>query len=88
MIYKEQIVQNVQSFHLISALYVLCVTGVGGAEGDGDIFRADNQEAFIQFVLKNTDNLGVHCVMADGVRNVVLVYLAGKDSKIWSHNKA
>ncbi|XP_052769831.1 cap-specific mRNA (nucleoside-2'-O-)-methyltransferase 1-like [Mya arenaria] len=40
--------------------------GVGGAEGDGDIFRPDNQETFIKYVLENTDGLGVHFVMADG----------------------
>ena len=43
-------------------------TGVGGLEGDGDIFRPDNQEAFIKFVHDNTDGQGVHFVMADGVR--------------------
>ncbi|XP_060554064.1 cap-specific mRNA (nucleoside-2'-O-)-methyltransferase 1-like isoform X2 [Ruditapes philippinarum] len=40
--------------------------GVGGIEGDGDIFRPENQQAFIQFVKDNTDNQGVHVVMADG----------------------
>ncbi|XP_045186232.2 cap-specific mRNA (nucleoside-2'-O-)-methyltransferase 1-like [Mercenaria mercenaria] len=40
--------------------------GVGGMEGDGDIFRPDNQQAFIQFVKENTDGQGVHMVMADG----------------------
>lgn len=40
--------------------------GVGGLEGDGDIFRPDNQEAFIKFVHDNTDGQGVHFVMADG----------------------
>ncbi|XP_063429042.1 cap-specific mRNA (nucleoside-2'-O-)-methyltransferase 1-like [Mytilus trossulus] len=40
--------------------------GVGGAEGDGDIFNPDNQAAFIQFVKENTDGKGVHFVMADG----------------------
>ena len=40
---------------------------MGGAEGDGDIFRPDNQQAFIQFVLDNTEGQGVHFVMADGV---------------------
>lgn len=40
--------------------------GVGGAEGDGDIFNPNNQAAFIQFVKENTDGKGVHFVMADG----------------------
>ena len=38
-----------------------------GVEGDGDIFNPDNQKAFIDFVLNNTDGQGVHFVMADGV---------------------
>ena len=42
-------------------------SGVGGLEGDGDIFNPDNQQAFIKFVHDNTDGLGVHFVMADGV---------------------
>nr|KAG5714393.1 hypothetical protein BaRGS_006839 [Batillaria attramentaria] len=40
--------------------------GVGGLHGDGDIFRPDNQEAFINFVRRNSDGKGVHFVMADG----------------------
>ena len=43
------------------------MTGVGGPEGDGDIFRPDNQQVFIKFVKDNTDGQGVHMVMADGV---------------------
>lgn len=40
--------------------------GDGEMEGDGDIFNPVNQAAFTQFVIKNTDDLGVHLVMADG----------------------
>lgn len=40
--------------------------GVGGEEGNGDIFNPDNQAAFIQFVKDNTDGKGLHFVMADG----------------------
>lgn len=40
--------------------------GVGGVEGDGDIFRPENQEAFFNFVLHSTDGKGLHFVMADG----------------------
>ncbi|XP_071079493.1 cap-specific mRNA (nucleoside-2'-O-)-methyltransferase 1-like [Haliotis cracherodii] len=40
--------------------------GEGGLDGDGDIFRPANQEAFTKFVLENTDGKGVHFVMADG----------------------
>eukprot|EP00794_Sanderia_malayensis_P017829 gene17829-19612_t len=40
--------------------------GVGGCDGDGDIFREDNLIEFRRYVLENTDNKGVHFVMADG----------------------
>ena len=46
----------------------LCVlSGVGGLEGDGDIYRPDNLKSFQQFVFENTNDKGVHFVMADGV---------------------
>lgn len=52
-------------------------TGVGGYEGDGDITRPDNLEAFMEYVLKHTagkdDDRGVHFVMADGVRRFSLL---------------
>ena len=41
--------------------------GVNGIDGDGDIMNPDNLRAFRDFVLKNTDGLGVHFVMGDGV---------------------
>ncbi|KAK3708214.1 hypothetical protein RRG08_023623 [Elysia crispata] len=40
--------------------------GVGGLDGDGDIFNVDNQREFTNFVLGSTDGKGVHFVMADG----------------------
>nr|XP_039259182.1 cap-specific mRNA (nucleoside-2'-O-)-methyltransferase 1-like [Styela clava] len=40
--------------------------GVNGVNGDGDIMNTDNLEEFKSFVLENTDNKGVHFVMADG----------------------
>ena len=43
------------------------VAGVGGYDGDGDITRPDNLEAFSEYVLAQTDGSGVHFVMADGV---------------------
>ena len=46
--------------------YCSCL-GVGGAEGDGDVFSPENQAEFINFVKENTDGKGVHFVMADGV---------------------
>ena len=41
--------------------------GVGGYDGDGDIFREDNLTEFRNFVVENSDMRGVHFVMADGV---------------------
>jgi len=43
-----------------------CHYGVGGYQGDGDIFRDDNLTEFRKYVLENTDSRGVHFVMADG----------------------
>lgn len=40
--------------------------GEGGVDGDGDITRPENINAFRNFVLDNTDRKGVHFVMADG----------------------
>ncbi|XP_028408922.1 cap-specific mRNA (nucleoside-2'-O-)-methyltransferase 1-like [Dendronephthya gigantea] len=40
--------------------------GVNGIDGDGDIMNPDNLMAFKDFVLNNTDGLGVHFVMGDG----------------------
>ncbi|KAK7105134.1 cap-specific mRNA (nucleoside-2'-O-)-methyltransferase 1-like [Littorina saxatilis] len=40
--------------------------GVGGLNGDGDIFNPDNQEAFIKFVHNSTNGKGLHFCMADG----------------------
>ncbi len=45
----------------------LLISGVGGADGDGDIMKTDNIIAFHQFVLNKTNQKGVHFVMADGV---------------------
>ena len=41
--------------------------GVGGYSGDGDITRPDNQSAFQDYVMEQTEEKGVHFVMADGV---------------------
>uniref|UniRef100_A0A3Q1LYF0 Cap-specific mRNA (nucleoside-2'-O-)-methyltransferase 1 n=1 Tax=Bos taurus TaxID=9913 RepID=A0A3Q1LYF0_BOVIN len=40
--------------------------GEGGIDGDGDITRPENINAFRNFVLDNTDHKGVHFLMADG----------------------
>jgi cap1 methyltransferase len=46
--------------------------GVGGIEGNGDVYQPDNLVAFKKFVFENTDNKGVHFVMADGVSIFVI----------------
>ncbi|KAF0313372.1 Cap-specific mRNA (nucleoside-2'-O-)-methyltransferase 1 [Amphibalanus amphitrite] len=40
--------------------------GEGGIQGDGDVFRRKNQQAFRNYVLRRTGGLGVHFMMADG----------------------
>ncbi|XP_067947035.1 cap-specific mRNA (nucleoside-2'-O-)-methyltransferase 1-like [Watersipora subatra] len=40
--------------------------GVGGIDGDGDIYRQDNIDKFSEFVKENSQHKGVHFVMADG----------------------
>ena len=43
--------------------------GVDGYNGDGDITRLDNLQEFQSYVLKQSEDNGVHFVMADGVSN-------------------
>lgn len=51
-----------------------CVlSGEGGIDGDGDITRPENINAFRNFVLDNTDHKGVHFLMADGVGDLLFV---------------
>ncbi|KAJ8045693.1 Cap-specific mRNA (nucleoside-2'-O-)-methyltransferase 1 [Holothuria leucospilota] len=57
---------KLEEFFAASAEYFEPHYGVGGSDGDGDITRGDNLEAFREFVLDNTDGKGVHFVMADG----------------------
>ena len=40
---------------------------MGGLDGDGDIYRPDNLITFRDYVMQQTDNMGLHFVMADGV---------------------
>ncbi|KAL1240362.1 Protein PALS1 [Trichinella pseudospiralis] len=46
--------------------------GEDGIDGDGDITKGSNLESFSNFVLKNTDQKGVHLFMADGVNFGIL----------------
>ena len=43
------------------------ISGVGGIEGDGNVYRPDNLDEFRKFVWDSTDGKGCHFVMADGV---------------------
>jgi hypothetical protein len=54
-------------FQDLYLLYVLVLLGVGGTEGDGDVYRPDNLLEFKRFILENTNQQGVHFMMADGV---------------------
>lgn len=40
--------------------------GVGGADGDGNVFSSENIREFREFVMDNTGGKGVHFMMADG----------------------
>ena len=40
--------------------------GVGGVDGDGDVFKTENILEFKKFVLENSNGKGVHFMMADG----------------------
>ena len=54
--------------HILFLRYaLLSYLGVNGIDGDGDVMRSDNQRKFREFVMENTNNKGVHFVMADGV---------------------
>lgn len=41
--------------------------GVGGIDGDGDVFKTENIDEFQRYVLYCTRRQGVHIMMADGV---------------------
>lgn len=47
------------------------VSGVGGVNGDGDIYRPENLLEFQAFVMRSTQNRGIHFIMGDGVRILV-----------------
>jgi hypothetical protein len=58
-------------YWLLVTYFVFNFAGVNGADGDGDIFRPENLNEFRKFVMENTDNCGVHFVMADGVSSFI-----------------
>lgn len=41
-----------------------------GPADDGNIYNPGNVAAYVQYVLSNTENKGVHLMMADGVRMI------------------
>ena len=67
---------------LSTCIFLSCFSFLGkdGLQGDGDVFKPENQQAFTDFVKENTDGKGVHFVMADGVS--ISLFLVQR-SKIW-----
>ncbi|XP_072031991.1 cap-specific mRNA (nucleoside-2'-O-)-methyltransferase 1-like [Amphiura filiformis] len=57
---------KLEDFYAASPEFFEPYYGVGGIDGDGDVMRSDNQTKFREFVKENTNNKGVHFVMADG----------------------
>ncbi|XP_033633452.1 cap-specific mRNA (nucleoside-2'-O-)-methyltransferase 1-like [Asterias rubens] len=57
---------KLEEFFAASPEYFEPHYGVNGADGNGDIMMSENQIEFRRFVYENTDNKGVHFVMADG----------------------
>lgn len=60
----EQCDYNLDVFNIQS--YKECFSPIYGPAGNGDITQFQNQEYFIKSVIKDTNNLGVHVVCADG----------------------
>lgn len=60
-------------FHFKNVFYVSHLQFLGEKE-DGNIYTPENLRSFKKFVLANTDDRGVHFVMADGV-NIVHQHL-------------
>jgi len=46
--------------------------GVNDYDGDGDIFKTENIDALKAYVYRSTMQRGVHIVMADGVRSILI----------------
>lgn len=49
-------------------------SGVNCLHGDGDIYNAQNIIEFAQYVVSQTETLGVHVMVADGVRFLIYFY--------------
>ena len=52
--------------NLLSNTILLCISGISGTDGDGDIYVTDNIKNFCNFVVKSTGGKGIHFMMADG----------------------
>ena len=71
--------------------------GIAGIKDDGDVYDDGNQLSFQKFVMKNTNNRGVHLVMADGVSktishcqgltNLLLTYISTNDEQKFYYTK-
>ncbi|XP_074640055.1 cap-specific mRNA (nucleoside-2'-O-)-methyltransferase 1-like [Tubulanus polymorphus] len=57
---------KLEEFHAAPSELFEPFYGAKGVEGDGDIYNPANLIAFRKFVMENTDDKGVHFVMADG----------------------
>lgn len=47
--------------------------GVGGYDGDGDVFKSENIDALQTYIHQCTMDNGVHIMMADGVSDLMRV---------------
>ena len=47
--------------------FIFQCQGVGGIDGDGDVYNPKNIREFQRFVFAQTEGKGVHFMMADGV---------------------
>ena len=56
-------------------LHTFTIPGVGGLDGDGNVYSPDNLRVFRKFVMDSTDNKGVHFVMADGVCILSVIFI-------------
>lgn len=60
----DQCDYNLDAFNILS--YRECFSPIYGPAGNGDITNVLNQDYFIKTVIRDTGNLGVHAVCADG----------------------
>lgn len=57
---------KLENFYAASSEFFEPHYGINGIDGDGDIYKPENLTEFKKFVMRNTDNQGVHIMLADG----------------------